>query len=148
MNKYESIDPDGNISPGSSFTQGKSELGKHEIVTVKDIDHPLLKHPIETITFKLPPKGKLTSLTFSKCNFHNLPYITQPQPNSSYNKSVPVRLCHNVWILLIGNNDPIILHQALDGLINSQIKDKSINITIVVSKRDIENHVRTTIGEK
>ena len=66
MNKYESIDPDGNISPGSSFTQGKSELGKHEIVTVKDIDHPLLKHPIETITFKLPPKGKLISLTFFK----------------------------------------------------------------------------------
>ena len=57
---------DGTLSPGSYFTQGKPEVGEHEVVTVKYIDYPLLKHAIEKIKFKLPPKGKLISLTITK----------------------------------------------------------------------------------
>ena len=60
FNEYESLDCGGKISPGSSFTQGKEEAGEFEIATVKDINHPLLKHLIKII--KLPLKVSITIL--------------------------------------------------------------------------------------
>ena len=44
---------------------------------------------------------------------------------------------HNVWILPIGNNNPISSEQALEDMKNEQIMNKSIEITTVLSKRDL-----------
>ena len=142
------MDSDGKLSPGSNCTQGKPEVGYYDLLTIKDINHSLLNHPIETIKFKIPLKGTLIGLIFAKFNFHNLPYITKYQPNSNYGKTVPVRLHHTVWILAIGDSDPITPHQVLEYLRNSQVKDKSTDITIVISNRDEEEHDRIIIGKK
>ena len=74
---------------------------------MKDIDHPLMKHPIEIIKIRLPSKGKVVGLTIARCEFHNLPYISKSSPTSLYYKEVKTNLRHNVWILAVGNNDPI-----------------------------------------
>ena len=55
---------------------------------------------------------------------------------------------HNVWILAIGNNDPISSEQALEDMKNEQVLNQSIEITIVLSKRDSQVHTRTNIGER
>ena len=57
-------------------------------------------------------------------------------------------MIHNVWILTIGNNDPISSEQALEDLNNGQIINKSIEITMVLSKRDSKAHTRTNVGER
>ena len=41
---------------------------------------------------------------------------------------------HNVWILAIGNNDSISSEQALEDMKNGQVINKSIEITMVLSK--------------
>ena len=50
--------------------------------------------------------------------------------------------------MAVGNNDPIYAEQALQDLKDLQIVDKINTIQIVISKRDIKEHVRTTIGER
>ena len=55
---------------------------------------------------------------------------------------------HNVWILAIGNNDSISSEQALEDMKNGQVINTSIEITMVLSKRDSQGHTRTNIGER
>ena len=55
---------------------------------------------------------------------------------------------HNVWILVIGNNDSISFEQALEDMKNEQVLNKSIEITMVLSKRDSQVYTRTNIGER
>ena len=50
--------------------------------------------------------------------------------------------------MTIVNNDLITPHQALEDLKIAQVKHAPNEITMVVSKRDIEEHVRTTIDER
>ena len=77
-----------------------------------------MKHPIETIKIRLPPKGKAIGLTISRCEFHNLPYISKSSPTSLYYKSAKTNLRHNVWISAVGNNDSITSEQVLQDLKN------------------------------
>ena len=63
------------------MTQGYSEDQQDcQISTVKDTDHPLMKHPIEIIKIRLPPKEKAIGLTINRCEFRNLPYISKSSP--------------------------------------------------------------------
>ena len=55
---------------------------------------------------------------------------------------------HNVWILVIGNNDSISFEQALEDMKNEQVLNKSIEITMVLSKRDSHGYTRINIGER
>ena len=55
---------------------------------------------------------------------------------------------HNVWILAIGNNDPISSNQTLEDTKNEKVLNKSIAITKVLSKRDPQVHTWTNIGER
>ena len=55
-----------------------------EIVTIKDIDHPLMKYPIENIIIELPPNGKAIGLKISRYEHHNLPYTSKSDQNSYY----------------------------------------------------------------
>ena len=131
------------------MTQGYSEDQQDiEITTIKDVEHPLMKNPIETLKIRLPPKGKSIGLSISRCEFHNLPYISKSSPTSLYYKAVKTNLRHNVWILAVGNNDPISVEQAFQDLKDLQIVGKINTIQIVISKRDVKEHVRTTIGER
>ena len=43
-------------------------------------------------------------------------------------------MIHNVWILTIRNNDPISSEQALEDMKLGQLINKSIKITMVLSK--------------
>ena len=52
---------------------------------------------------------------------------------------------HNVWILAIGNNDPISSEQALEDMKNEQVLNKSIEIIMVLFKRDSQVHTQTNI---
>ena len=97
---------------------------------------------------KLPPKGKAIGLTISRCEHNNLPYISKSSPSSNYYKTFPPNMRHNIWILIIGNNDPISSEQALEGMKNEQVVNKSIEITMVLSKRDSQGHALTNIGER
>ena len=85
---------------------------------------------------KLPPKGKAIGLTISRCEHNNLPYISKSSPSSNYYKTVPTNMRHNVWILAIGNNDSISSEQAIEDIKNEQVLNKSIEITIILSKKD------------
>ena len=55
---------------------------------------------------------------------------------------------HNVWILAIENNDPISPEKAIENMKNEQIINKSNEITMVVSKRDSQEHTWTNTGER
>ena len=119
-----------------------------EIKKVSDQGNPLMKNPIKIMKIKLPPKGKAIGLTISRCKYNNLPYISKLSPSSNYYKSIPTNMRHNVWILAIGNNDPISYEQALEDMKNEQVLNKSIEITMVLSKRDSQVYTRTNIGER
>ena len=76
-------------------------------------------------------------LTFKMCTYHNIPYLANSDPSSNYYKKVNKQHRHNVWILAIGNNNPITPQQVQKDLKDHQIKDKdSPPITIIISKRD------------
>ena len=55
---------------------------------------------------------------------------------------------NNVWILTIGNNDSISSEQALEDMKNEQVLNKSIEITMALSKGDSQVHKRTNIGKR
>ena len=48
----------------------------------------------------------------------------------------------------IGNNDPIRSEQALQNLQSAQVKGKSNNLILVLSKRDLHCYVQTNISER
>ena len=148
FNEYETLDPNGDMSPGSKITQGMEQDQEMELTTINDIDNPLMKNPIEIVTIKLPPKGKAIGINISRCEYHNLPYISRSTPSSSYYNSVKKHLRHNVWILAIGNNDPISPEQALKDLQNNQVDKRLNEIMLVLSKRGTEKQIRTSIGER
>ena len=42
------------------MTQGYSEDQQDiKITTIKDVEHPLMRHPIETLKIRLPPKRQI-----------------------------------------------------------------------------------------
>ena len=55
---------------------------------------------------------------------------------------------NNIWVLTIGNNDPITSEQALQDLQSAQVEGKENDIRLVLSKRDYYGYVRTNIGEQ
>ena len=55
---------------------------------------------------------------------------------------------HNLWILVIGNNDPISSEQVLQDLQSAQVEVKANGITLVSSKRCFHGYVQTNIGEQ
>ena len=149
FDEYQTYDPSGELSPGSRLTQGKFDPDTTiNLTTVSEINHPLLQHPIEKLRVKLPPKGKSIGITISKCDFHNLPYISKSHPSSYYYQSVKKNLRHNVWILAIANNAPITPHQALQDLQDQQVEGKPTHIDMVVSKRDTTDGKRTTLEDR
>ena len=54
---------------------------------------------------------------------------------------------HNVWMFATENNDPISSEQAIEDMKNGQIINKSIEITMVLSKRDSKAYTRTNVGK-
>ena len=88
FNEYETLDPNGEMSPGSKITQGLEQDQEMELTTINNVDNPLMKHPIEIVTLKFPPKRKSIGISISRCEYHNLPYISRSTPSSSYHRSV------------------------------------------------------------
>ena len=148
FNEYETLDPNGELSPGSKIAQGFPQDQDMEITKDRDKTNPLMKNPIKIMKIKLPPKGKLIGLTISRCDYNNLPYISKSSPSSNYYKSIPTNMRHNVWILTIRNNDSISSEQALEDMKNEQVLNKSIEITMPLSKGDSQVYKRTNIGER
>ena len=107
-----------------------------------------MKNPIKIMKIKFPHKGKAIGLIISRCEYNNLSCISKSSPSSSYYKLVPKNMRHNLWILAIGNNDSISSEQALEDMKNGQVINKSIEITMVLSKRDYKAYTRTNIGER
>ena len=50
FNEYETLDPDGKISPRSKISQGLDQDKNLELTTINDQDNPLMTHPIEIVT--------------------------------------------------------------------------------------------------
>ena len=107
-----------------------------------------MENPIEIIEVRLPPKGKVLGINISRCSYHNLPYIPRSTIESTYQKSVKRHLRNNVWILAVGNNDPISAEQALQDLKDAQIEGKSATIKMVLAKRGLDGKQRTNIAER
>ena len=106
------MDQNGELSSESKITQGFPQDQDIEIEKFSDQSNPSMKNLIEIMKIKLPPKGKAIGLTISRCEHNNLPYISKSSPSSNYYKTVPTNMRHNVWILAIGNNDPISFEHA------------------------------------
>lgn len=51
-------------------------------------------------------------LTIKECGYHNAPYIQTSSYGSIFQKEVPQDYRHNIWILVVGNNDPMTEVQA------------------------------------
>ena len=136
------------MSPGSRLTQGLTQEQEPEISMINEQDNPLMENPIEIVEVRLPPKGKVLGVNISRCSYHNLPYILRSTAESTYQKSVKRHLRHNVWILAVGNNDPISAEQALQDLKDAQIEGKSAIIKMVLAKRGIDGNQRTNIAER
>ena len=107
-----------------------------ETLIVNNKDHPILEHPIHLIRWTLPPAGEPLGITIKYCPYFNCPYISKSIADSSYYLTAPVNLRHNVWILSVGNNDPITPNQVIDDLTSHQQQDLCITIKLVVSKRE------------
>ena len=85
----------------------------------------------------LPPKVSTMGLTIKECPYNNMPYIVSSTHKSKFQSMVPSNLCHNIWILAIGNNSPITVEQAKTGFAQYQLQDQpSPPIKIVIAKRD------------
>ena len=80
FNEYETLDNDGKISPGSKITQGLDQDQNLELTAIHDQDNPSMTHPIETVTIKLPPKGKVIGIFISRCKYNKFPYISKSTP--------------------------------------------------------------------
>ena len=75
-------------------------------------------------------------LTIKECGYHNAPYIQTSSYGSIFQKQVPQEYRHNVWILAIGNNNPMTEKQAKQDFRNLQLDDMtSPPIQIVIAKR-------------
>ena len=148
FNENETLDPNGELSPGFKITQGFPQDQNMEIIKVSNQGNPLMKYRIKIMKIKVPPKGKAIGLTISRCEYDSLPYISKSSPSSNYYKSVSTNMRYNVWILAIGNNDSISYEQALEDMKNEQVLNKSIEITMTLSKRDSQVYTRTNIGER
>ena len=107
-----------------------------ETLIVNNKDHPILEHPIHLIRWTLLPSGEPLGITIKYCPYFNCPYISKYIADSSYYITAPVNLRHNVWILSVGNNDPITPNQVIDDLTSHQQQDLCITIKLVVSKRE------------
>ena len=54
FNKYETLDPNGELSPGSKITQGFPQDQYIEITKVSDQRNPLIKSSIEIMKKEIP----------------------------------------------------------------------------------------------
>ena len=76
-----------------------------------------------------------------------MPYVILSKPLSFFYQGLPPSLCHNVWILAIGNNEPLTASQVLSDIAALQVYKKHTSVTFVISKRinscpstEIERH--------
>ena len=67
FNEYKTLDPNGEISSGLKITQDVEQDQEMELTTMHNIGNPLMKHSIEIVTLKLPPKGKSIEITILRC---------------------------------------------------------------------------------
>ena len=84
----------------------------------------------------IPPKGKKLQIDIKQCSYHNLPYLVTSHPSSFWHKQLPPSLRHNVWILTVGNNDPISVNQVIQDIEKNPITGKDNNLQFVISKRE------------
>ena len=62
-------------------------------------------------------------MTIKDCAYHNTPYIQASSHGSTFQKQIPQEYRHNVWILAIGNNNPMTEAQAKKYLRDYQLDD-------------------------
>jgi hypothetical protein len=111
--EYITYLPNGQLSPGSALTQGHPQPPTPTPTSINITDHPFINSPPYIFTMALPLKDTCLGITLSECQYHNLPYICSSSHKCIFQKSVPHDLRHNVWILAIGNNNPITEKQVL-----------------------------------
>ena len=104
--------PDGTLSPGSIMSVGEPKPNNLKMVTLNLSGHPVLKNPIEIKSLDIPQKGKQLHIEVKQCSYHNMPYLYISDQKSFWYQQLPSSLRHNVWILTIGNNDPITASQV------------------------------------
>ena len=100
-------------------------------------DHPFLDSPPHIFQISLPPTGTTLGITIKECNYHKLPYIASSTHGSLFQQAVPHELRHNVWVLAIGNNNPITEQQVRKDFIAHQHPNRrSDPIQMVIAKRN------------
>ena len=70
-------------------------------------------------------------LEVKQCEYQNMPYLASSKQNSFWYQQLHSQLRHNVWILTVGNNDPITITQLLSDIKNNQLKGKTNRLECV-----------------
>ena len=99
--------PDGLPSPGSSITHKQPSPKYPPTIMINTTDHPLCGSDPVILTIVLPPQNTIMRLTIKEWGYHNAPYIQTSSYRSIFQKQVPQEYIHNIWILAIGNNNPM-----------------------------------------
>ena len=126
----------GHYHPGSIMSTGDTKPNHLKTVTLNLSEHPILKYPIEILKLDIPPKGTQLHFEIRQCEYHNMPYLFTSHQKSFWYQQVNSSLRHNVWILTVGNNDPITENQVYKDIEKNQLKCKTVHLQFVVSKRD------------
>ena len=83
---------------------------------------------------KLPLKGSIIGITVRRCRYHKLPYIVQSAQGSVFYKAIKPELRRNIWMLIVGSNNPTTSSQLLEDLKTNQIEKKVNKIERWISK--------------
>ena len=94
------------------------------------MQHPILDHPIHTITLTLPPLGQSIGLILRYYPYFNAAYINISSHNSPYYNVTPVHLHNNILILSVADNDPVTPCQVVEDLHRHQRNCTSNSISI------------------
>ena len=97
------------------------------------------------IVITIPEIGKPFGIECKFCDYHRLTYITKIQKDTLLWQSLAPNPKFNLWILSIGNNNPITVQQTIEDLKSYQQKDKINTIHITIAKRN--DSTRTTLQE-
>lgn len=137
FNEYITYLPDGKLSPGTLFMQGKQiKTNYTNTYTIDFQKHPILSNSPIQVNIKLPPKGCSLGINCYFCDYHAMPYIKTVIRNNQIWRYLPTNIKNNFWILAVGNNTPITVKQMLQDIKSHQKYNKAMVVKLLIAKQN------------
>jgi hypothetical protein len=98
------------------------------------------------VTVQLPPVGSPLKIKVSFDEAYHLPFIVSTVPASVFACSIPPTFWRNIYMLVIGSQDPVTIDEVLEAFHSYQVPNSTSEADLWIVKRN--NVPRTELEEQ